>query len=60
MSDIPSTGMASVPAYRNADDLARQIAETIFPHNSDAMRQRFLRMLLAMFAEEIRRSAREP
>lgn len=48
------------PRYKDADDLAEQIASKIFSHNIDRARRDELATLLHVFAAEIKRSAVEP
>lgn len=48
------------PAYRDATDLAAQIAAKVFVHVVDRPRRDELAALLAAFAAEIKRSAIEP
>jgi hypothetical protein len=46
--------------YVNADDLAEQIADALFPRVSDRLPRDRLAVLLKTFAAEIKRSAIEP
>jgi alkanesulfonate monooxygenase SsuD/methylene tetrahydromethanopterin reductase-like flavin-dependent oxidoreductase (luciferase family) len=48
------------PVYRDAADLAAQIAAKVFPHVADRPRRDELAALLQAFAAEIKRSAIEP
>jgi hypothetical protein len=45
--------------YKDADDLAAQIASRLFPMMSDVEHWNDLRLLLCAFAAEIKRSAIE-
>jgi hypothetical protein len=47
-------------SYRDADDLAEQIAKFIFPSTLNPQRREALEWLLKAFAAEIKRSAIEP
>lgn len=46
--------------FRDAADLAGQIAKLIYPYPQDGQKHDRLEHLLALFANEVRRSAVEP